>query len=164
MAYIRFASIIPIVALLAASEAFSAQSAGPDGEVLATVSAALSAAQAGDVEKLRGQYAPNCVFIDEFAPFRWSGAHAIDDYFASAGRMYQETQHGAVKMTVSPPSYVYVSGDDAYVVEPLSEKATVKGKAYKSKGLLTFTLVRKDQVWKIASQTWSKTRETTNPY
>lgn len=164
MACKHFAYIIPIVALLVSSQAFSAQSTGPDPDVLATVNTALSAAQAGDVAKLREQYAPDCVFIDEFAPFRWSGEHALDDYFASAMRMYQETQHGAVKMTLKPPAYVYVSGDDAYVVEPLSEKATVKGKAYRSAGLLTFTLVRRDQVWKITSQSWSKTRETMNPY
>ena len=164
MAPSRFAFIFPIVALLAASPAFSTQSTGHDAEVLATVNTALSAAQAGDVAKLREQYAPDCVFIDEFAPFRWSGEHALDDYFASAMRMYQETQHGAVKMTVSPPAYVYVSGDDAYVIEPLSEKATVKGKAYKSAGLLTFTLVRRDHLWKITSQIWSKTRENLNPY
>ena len=67
-------------------------------------------------------------------------------------------------MTVRPATYVYISGDNAYLVKPLSEKATVRGKVYKSTGFLTFTLARIDHVWKITSQIWSKTSENMNPY
>ena len=164
MASNRFAIMLLITSMVLTNEAIAAQSGNQGGEVMATVNAALRAAQFGDVRKLRNQYAAGCVFIDEFAPFHWSGPNAIDDYLASAARMYKETQHGEVRMTVRPPTYVYVSGDDAYLVEPLSEKATVRGKVYKSAGFLTFTLARINYVWKITSQTWSKTSENMNPY
>ncbi len=164
MASHRFAFVIPMAAMLLAPSAFATQSTNRDPAVLATVDAALSAAQSGDVSKLRDQYAPDCVFIDEFAPFRWTGPNALDAYMASAVQMYQETRHGEVQMTVSPPAYVYVSGDAAYVMEPLSEKATVDGKPYESTGFLTFTLARTGQRWKITSQIWTKAGENINPY
>jgi uncharacterized protein (TIGR02246 family) len=150
--------------LALSTEAVAAQTSGPNAEVQATVEAALTAAQAGDLQRLQAQYAPDCVFVDEFAPFRWSGPNAIENYLASAAHMYRETQHGGVKMTASPPRYIYVSGDDAYVIEHLSETATVKGKPYDSAGSLVFTLTRIDHVWKITSQTWTKTSENMNPY
>jgi hypothetical protein len=156
--------MVLIASLVLTNEAIASQRGHSDAEVMATVDAAVSAAQSGNLRKLRDQYATDCVFIDEFAPFHWSGPNAIDNYLASAARMYKQTQHGDVRMTVRPPIYVYVSGDDAYLVEPLSEKAIIRGKAYKSTGFLTFTLARISHVWKITSQIWSKTSENMNPY
>lgn len=161
---IRIGAAAAAALLALTSEAAAGQTSGPNAAVQATVEAALSAAQAGDLQKLQAQYAPDCLFIDEFAPFRWSGPNAIKDYLASAAQMYQETQHADVRMTVGAPRYVYVSGDQAYVVEPLSETATVKGKPYDSAGALTFTLTRIDQAWKITAQVWTKSSESLNPY
>jgi ketosteroid isomerase-like protein len=156
--------LILLAAALLAGPAFAAQTSGPDPEVLATVDAALHAGLSGDVRKLLDQYAPDCTFIDEFAPFYWTGPNAIQSYLASGGRMYQETQHKGDKATFEPPSFVYVSADRAFVVEPLSGTATVRGKPYAVQGAFTFTLARVDGRWKITSQTWTKTRESMNPY
>ena len=142
----------------------AAQTSGPNAEVMATVDTALSAAASGDIGKLRDQYAPDCAFTDEFAPFFWSGPNAIDGYFASGGRMYQETQHRDGKTTISPPAYIYVSGDRAFVVEAVSGSATVRGKPYSQQGVFAFALARADGRWRIISQTWTKTGETMNPY
>jgi ketosteroid isomerase-like protein len=164
MARDRTALAVSAAILVLISETAAAQTSGQQTEVLAVVRAALSAAQSGDQKDLRDKYADDCVFIDEFAPYRWSGPNAIDGYFASAAKMYQETQHSDVSMTVGAAKYVYVTGDEAYVVEPLREQAKVKGRAYKSAGSLTFTLRRIGHAWKITSQAWSKTEENINPY
>ena len=142
----------------------AAQTSGPNAEVMATVDAALHAAASGDIAGLRDQYAPDCAFTDEFAPFFWSGPGAIDGYFASGGRMYQETQHRDGKTTISPPAYVYVSGDRAFVVEAVSGAATVRGKPYSQQGAFAFALAKSGGRWKIISQTWTKTSESMNPY
>ena len=161
---------IPLVLIAAASmaalttRADAAQTSGPNADVMATVAASLDAGMSGDMRRLRDQYAPDCTFIDEFAPFLWTGPGAIDGYFASGGRMYQETQHIPGKTTVSPPAFVYVSGDHAYVVEPLSGTGTVRGKPYALQGSFTYTLARIDGRWKITSQSWTKTSESMNPY
>ena len=156
--------LIALASMALTTPAVAAQSSGPNAEVLATVDAALGAGAAGDIDKLHEQYAPDCAFIDEFAPFLWTGPNAIDHYFASGARMYQETQHGDGKTTFSPPAFVYVSADRAYVVEPLSGTATVRGKPYALQGAFAFTLARIDGRWKITSQTWSKASESLNPY
>ena len=156
--------VAAILAALATSPAAAAQTSGPDPEVMATVQASLDAGQSGDIGKLRDQYAPDCTFIDEFAPFLWRGPHAIDGYFASGYRMYQETQHRDGKTTVKRPAFVYVSGDLAFVVEPLTGTSTVRGRPYRQQGSFAYTLARIDGRWKITSQTWTKSSESRNPY
>ena len=163
MAANRFVLILT-ASMALGSRAFAAQTSGPNAEVLATVAAALDAGQSGDMRRLRDQYAPDCTFIDEFAPFFWAGPNAIDGYLASGARMYQQTQHGDGKTTVEPAAFVYASGDRAFVVEPLSGTATVRGQPYAVRGAFTYTLTRIGGRWKITSQTWTKTSESMNPY
>ncbi len=147
-----------------ATAAAAGQVAGHDPAVVATVQAAMEAGQKGDMPRLRRQYAPEVTFVDEFAPFFWAGPNAIGDYFVSGGRMYQETQHLHDRFTAGPPAFVYVSGDRAFVVEPVNGSASVRGKPYASKGAYALTLSRIGGDWKITSQTWTKASESRNPY
>ena len=147
-----------------ATHAQAAQISGPNAEVTAVVDAAMAAGLTGDIPKLIAQYALDCAFVDEFAPFFWSGPGAMQGYFTSGARMYQETQHKDDKPVFSPPSYVYVSGDRAFVVEKVSSAAAVRGKPYAEEGAYAFTLARIEGRWKITSQTWTKSRESLNPY
>ncbi len=147
-----------------AHPALAAQTSGPNGQVQAVVDAAMTAGMAGDVGRMREQYAPDCVFVDEFAPFFWTGPGSLDAYLMSGGGMYQETQHVPGKTTFSPPSYVYMSGDKAFVIEPVSGAGTVRGKPYAQQGAFAFSLARTGGRWKITSQTWTKTGESMNPY
>lgn len=150
--------------LVAPASALAAQTHGQDAEVLAVVEAALDAAKVGDITRLRLQYTADCTFVDEFSPFMWVGEGALDGYLRSAAQMYKETRHGDVVMTRGAPKFSYVSQDRAYVVEPLTETSSLAGKPYESAGTLTLVLVRAAGVWKINSQTWTKTSETLNPY
>ena len=160
----RLVSIAAAILAALATPAVAAQVSGPDPQVMATVDAALGAGLSGDIGKLRDQYAPGCTFIDEFAPFLWTGPNAIDGYLASGARMYQETRHADGKTTIEPPAFVYVSGDRAFVVEPLSGTATVRGRPYAQRGSFAFTLARTDGRWRITSQTWTKASESLDPY
>jgi len=164
MRYLRIALLAAASAALLSATARGAQTSGPNAEVLATVDAAMKASMAGDIPKILAQYAPDCTFADEFAPFFWSGPNAIQGYFMAGGRMYQETQHKDDKPVFAPPSFVYVSGDRAFVVEKVSGVASVRGKPYASQGAFAFALARIDGQWKIISQTWTKTAENLDPY
>ena len=144
--------------------ALAAQRSSPDPEVIAVVDKALNAPLNGDMAGFRDQYAPDCLFVDEFAPFLWTGPGALDRWLMSGGQMYQETQHQDGKASFGPARYVYVSGDQAFVVEPVEGEATVRGKPYAQKGAFAFSLVRTGGRWKITSQTWTKVSETANPY
>jgi ketosteroid isomerase-like protein len=142
----------------------AAQTSGPNAAVTATIDAAMAAGVSGDIRAMRDRYAPDCTFIDEFAPFLWSGPDAIDAYLMAGGRMYQETQHRDGKTTFLPPAFIYVLGDRAFVVEPLRGTAMVRGRPYSQQGAYAFTLARIDGRWKITSQTWTKSRESSDPY
>ena len=161
---LRLALIAAASLAAMSTQAPAAQTTGPNAEVTATVDAALQAGAAGDIGRMRDQYAPDCTFIDEFAPFLWTGPGALGGYLASGGRMYQETRRRDGKVTLEPPAFVYVSGDSAFVVEPLSGAATVGGKPYVQRGAFAYTLARTAGRWKITSQTWTKASESLNPY
>ena len=162
----KLRAMIPLAlaTALLAVPALAAQTSGPNAQVQAVVDEAMTAGMAGDMSKMREQYAPDCVFADEFAPFFWSGSGSLEAYLTSGGRMYEETQHIPGKTTLSPPTYVYVSGDRAFVIEPVSGEGTVRGKPYAQQGAFAFSLSRTDGRWKITSQTWTKTGESLNPY
>jgi ketosteroid isomerase-like protein len=150
-------------ALLTAS-AQAAQTSGPNAEVIAAVDAAMKASTTGDVPGILAGYAPDCAFADEFEPFFWSGPGAIQAYFTAGGRMYAQTRRKDDKPAFAPPSYVYVSGDRAFVVEKVSGTASVRGQPYSEQGAFAFVLARIDGRWKIISQTWTKTAENLDPY
>jgi ketosteroid isomerase-like protein len=157
-------ALLALAAALAAVPAAAVQTSRPDTDVTAAVRAALAAGQAGDMRRMAEQYAPDCVFADEFAPFLWTGPGALQRYLASGARMYRETAHADDRMQIEPPAFVYTSGDKAFVVEPLGGTATVRGRPYASRGAFAFTLARIGGRWKITSQTWAKASETLDPY
>jgi|SRR5665213_2360197 len=158
--------VVPAIAaaMVLAAPAGAAQVSGPNAEVLAVVDAAMTAGMAGDIARMFAQYAPDCVFADEFAPFFWSGPGALGRYLMSGGRMYLETQHRDDKPVFGPARFVYVSGDRAFVVEQVKGSATVRGKPYQQAGAFALSLARSGGVWKITSQTWTKASETLDPY
>ena len=153
-----------LIAVLTSLLVAPALAAAPDGAVRKTVDAALDAAQSGNVAQLRAQYLPDCVFGDEFAPFYWSGPHAIDAYFASAARMYRDTKMTGTKVSHGAPTFVYAGADRAYVTVPLRVRAQAAGRPYAATGVLTFTLLKTAAAWKIASQSWTKETENISPY
>lgn len=154
---------IAAVALAAAIFPFAgmAADAGPQAAVLATVDAALDAAQSGDIKTMRTEYLPNCSFVDEFAPYQWS---SMDAYFASAGEMYKQTGMSGTKVSRGSPKFVYVTSTSAYVVVPLDVQAKVKGQPYRASGTLVFALQDTAAGWKISMQTWAKATENISPY
>lgn len=141
-----------------------AADAGPQAAVLATVDAALDAAQSGDIKTMRTEYLPNCSFVDEFAPYQWSGTGSMDAYFASAAEMYKRTGMTGTKVSRGAPKFVDVTSTSAYVVIPLDVQATVKGQPYKASGTLVFALQDTAAGWKISMQTWAKATENISPY
>ena len=155
--------LMAAVALAAAIFPFAgmAADAGPQAAVLATVDAALDAAQSGDIKTMRTEYLPNCSFVDEFAPYQWS---SMDAYFASAAEMYKQTGMSGTKVSRGAPKFAYVTSTSAYVVIPLKVQASVKGKPYRASGTLVFALQDTAAGWKISMQTWAKATENISPY
>ncbi|MGH7018023.1 MAG: nuclear transport factor 2 family protein [Caulobacteraceae bacterium] len=157
-------SMIVAAAAILAAPAFAAEPAAAKAEVAATVEAALDAGRAGDIRKVQEEYAPDCIFVDEWAPFLWTGPGAFERYMASGAQMFRETQRHDIAITSDPPSFVYVSADHAWLIERVGETSIVEGKPYQAKGWLAFTLERLGGRWKITSQTCTKSAESFNPF
>jgi ketosteroid isomerase-like protein len=154
------AALSPLSALRAQAPA----AAPMDKLALETVETALNAAQSGDAKKLMEQYVPGAVFVDEFAPFFWSGPGSMAAYFASAQKMYQETGMSDTAVSHGTPKFSYLGPSNAYVVVPLDVRARLKERRYHATGVLVFALQKTSSGWKIASQSWAKATENINPY
>jgi ketosteroid isomerase-like protein len=161
----RAAAIAALVSIcLSGAAASSAETTSSDRTVTGAVTAALDAAQSGNTAALQREYLPDCTYIDEFAPFVWTGPGSAKAYADSAARMYRETASTDVKASHGAPSFAHVVNGAAYVMVPLIVTAQVHGKPYKATGALAFTLRKTSSGWKISSQTWAKTTESFNPY
>jgi hypothetical protein len=163
MNFARLAVLTAATVLLVSSGAIAAQSSA-EAAVRAPIAAAIAAGQSGNVKLLRQQYVPSPTIVDEFAPFRWSGANALDAYFVSYGRMVEMTKMSNSNVTMGSPAYTYVAADSAYVLVPITVTASFHGKPYTQKGTIAFTLQRTGSSWKIATQTFVKSAESFNPY
>jgi ketosteroid isomerase-like protein len=110
----------------------------------------------GDVKTAYAAYAPGEItIIDEFAPHRWVGpqapqqwAAAYDKHATAAG-----VTDGVVKY--SEPTRQEVEGDVAYVVIPAVYTYKEHGTAIVEDGQMTFALHAEASGWKIKGWTWT---------
>lgn len=155
------------VAMSASASAFAAQhvaNAQERAAVMKPINAYISAANTGNFKAFHAQYAPASTFVDEFAPYEWSGTNAQDRYFADFGKTLTTLKMTEAKLVAGTPTYSYVDGSRAYVVLPVSVTAKIAGKPYTESGSMAITLLQSGGVWKISVQCWTKGPENFNPY
>jgi hypothetical protein len=93
--------------------------------------------------------------IDEFAPHRWLGPHATQDWAADYDKHAQATgvSDGIVKY--GAPTRTEIEGDVAYVIVPTTYLYKERGQPMAEEGQMTFVLHSEAGGWKIRSWTWS---------
>lgn len=111
---------------------------------------------AGDVAAAVAACTDPVIIIDEFPPYAWHGAGAMDrwmsDYVKDAEQ--KELTNGVV--TLHAPKHVDVANDRAYVVVPVNYEFNQKGKAVKqTRSTLTVALVKTAAGWRITGWAWA---------
>jgi hypothetical protein len=122
---------------------------------LLLVPAALAAAP-GDVTTAYAAYAPGTItIIDEFAPHRWVGPHAAQEWASDYDKHATATgvTDGVVKY--GAPTRSVVDGDTAYVIIPALYTYKEHGKPMSEEGQMTFVLHTETTGWKIQGWTWT---------
>ncbi len=128
---------------------------------VAPIEALVSAIDRGDEGAVSRAYTNDATIVDEFAPFRWTGAGAARHWardFAAGNRAGGVT---SVAVSHGGPRFAQIAGDRAWLVVPATFRYRAAGRAEREEAAWTFVLVRAGGRWRIAASTWAKTADST---
>ncbi|HEX3892577.1 MAG TPA: hypothetical protein VHW46_08395 [Terracidiphilus sp.] len=128
----------------------------PAQDVVAPIRQAIDGFNSGDTQSFFAACTPNQMsIIDEFAPYRWIGPHAAQDWAAAYDKHAQATgvTDGSVKY--SKPTRIEIEGSSAYVIVPTVYVYKQNAKPTTEEGQMTFSLHREAAGWKITAWTWT---------
>ena len=110
----------------------------------------------GDTKSAYAAFATGDItIVDEFAPYRWVGPHAAQDWAADYDKHAQATGVSDGTVKYGAPTRTEIEGDAAYVIVPTKYLYKERGKLLAEDGQMTFVLHAEAGGWKISSWTWS---------
>jgi hypothetical protein len=144
--FIIFASVFLVSASLAA----------PASDPAKPVRQFIDGFNTGDLKSAYAAYASGEItIVDEFAPHRWTGPHAPQEWAAGYDKHSQATGVTDGKVTYGAPTRTEVEGSDAYVIMPTVYLYKEHGKSMQEEGQITSVLHLEAGEWKLRSWTWS---------
>jgi hypothetical protein len=110
----------------------------------------------GDTKSAYAAYATGDItIVDEFAPHRWVGPHAAQDWAADYDKHAQAAGVSEGLVKYGEPTRSEIEGDVAYVIIPATYLYKDRGRATVEEGQMTFVLHAEAGGWKIRAWTWS---------
>jgi len=141
-----------LVSVLAAPATLLA--ASPD--VSAPIKQFIDGFNSGDTKSAFAAYAAGDVaIIDEFAPNRWSGPHAAQEWAAAYDKHAKATGVTDGQVKYGAPTRTEIEGNSAYVVISTTYLYKQKGNPMVEEGQATFALHAEGGAWKIKGWTWT---------
>lgn len=145
-----------ILALLASALLAIVAAAATPGDVTTPIHQFIDGFNTGDVKSAFAAYAAGDVtIIDEFAPHRWAGPHAAQEWAADYDKHAQATGVSDGLVKYGEPTRTEIEGDVAYVIVPTVYTYKEKRHALAEEGQMTFVLHQEAGGWKIQGWTWS---------
>jgi len=126
------------------------------GNVMTPISQFINGFNTGDTKSAFAAYAHGDILvIDEFAPHRWFGPNAAQDWAAAWDKHSQATGVTDASVKFGKPTRTEIEDDVAYVIVPTVYLYKEHGKAMAEEGQMTFVLHGEHAGWKISSWVWS---------
>jgi hypothetical protein len=145
-----------LLALTACVLLVSAARAAAPGDVTTPIKQFIDGFNTGNVKTAFAAYAPGTItIIDEFAPHRWVGPNAAQQWAADYDKHATATgvTDGVVKYDA--PTRSVIDGETAYVVIPALYTYKEHGKPVAEEGQMTFALHAEAAGWKIQGWAWT---------
>jgi len=102
-------------------------------------------------------FGADAVVIDGIAPYRWTGSNAQARWFSDAEKWLHDFGVEQETLVIDKIVHSAVVGTSAYVVISATLFLKLKGGQSGSRpGILTFTLAKQGDEWKIGSQAWGR--------
>ena len=125
-------------------------------DVVAPLRQFIDAFNKGDTAGAYATYAKGEItIVDEFAPHRWTGTHAAQDWATAYDKHAQVTGVSDGQVKYGAPTRIEREGEFAYVIMPTEYLYKEHGKAMDEKGQITAVLHKEGDAWKIQAWTWS---------
>ena len=125
-------------------------------DVNAPIQQMLQGFNSGDVKMVASAYASGSItIVDEVAPHFWSGTKANDAWLADIDKHDKAAGVTDGKVTAKPGNRTEISGDNAYVVVPVTYTYKQKDKPMAQDAHMVFVLHKEGGAWKIASWIWA---------
>ena len=126
------------------------------GDVTVPIRQFIDGFNTGNVKSAYAAYAKGDILIvDEFAPHRWFGPHAAQDWAADYDKHAKATGVSEGSVKYGAPTRTEIERDEAYVIIPTVYNNKQSGKPTTEEGQMTFVLQAEAGGWKISSWTWS---------
>jgi ketosteroid isomerase-like protein len=129
----------------------------PPAEIKALIDTVLGGFNSKDSALYNSAFGEDVVVIDGIAPYRWTGPNAQARWFSDAEKWVHD--FGVENETIVWDRIVHatVVGTYAYVVLSATLFFNLKGGQSGSRlGILTFTLAKQVNEWKVESQAWAR--------
>jgi ketosteroid isomerase-like protein len=129
----------------------------PPSDIMALIETVFTAYNSKNHTLMSGVYGDDVVIVDGFAPFRWVGPNAFNDWWADAEKWVQaggvENEHLGNQGVLAWG----VSGNRAYASISAMLTITLKnGEQIIRPGTLTYSFARTGEVWKAEGHTWGR--------
>jgi hypothetical protein len=125
-------------------------------EIQAVIDMALTAFNSKQGTLFESVFGGEVVIVDGMAPYRWTGPNAQGHWFADAERWAHELGVANENIAYERIAHAEIVGTHAYVVLSATLSFTLRGKRGSRSGILTYTLAKHGQEWKIESQAWGR--------
>jgi len=138
-----------------AAQPVSMPSAAP-AEIKILIDKLLGGFNDKDYARYDSAFGDDVVIVDGMAPYRWTGPYAQGRWFADAEKWAHDLGVTDEKITYDRIIRADVVDTYAYVVLAATLSFTLDGQRGSRLGILTFTLAKHDDEWKIESQAWAR--------
>ena len=128
----------------------------PPVEIKALIDKALGGFNRKDSSLYNSAFAADAVIVDGMAPYRWIGPNAQGRWFADAEKWAHELGVADDNIAYDEIVRADVTDTHAYDVHSATLSFTVNGQYARRLGILTFTLAKQGDDWKIESQAWGR--------
>lgn len=126
-------------------------------DIMALIDTVFQAYNSKNSTMMSGVYGDDVVIIDGFAPFRWSGPDAFNDWWADAERWLEDGGVESEHLVNQGVQAWGLSGNRAYASISAILTITLKnGERIIRPGILTYSFARTGEVWKAEGHTWGR--------
>jgi ketosteroid isomerase-like protein len=146
----------PMLALVASALLIPSAFAAPHGDVMTPIRQFIDGFNKGDTKSAFAAYAiGDILIVDEFAPHRWFGPRAAQDWAAAYDKHAQATGVSDGSVKYGKPTRTEIEDDVAYVIVPTVYNYKDHGAATTEEGQITVVLHKEAGGWKISAWTWT---------
>jgi len=125
-------------------------------EIQALIDNALGGFNRKNSAQYNSAFGADVVIVDGMAPYRWTGPNAQSRWFADAEKWAHDLGVADENIAYDRIVRTDVVDTHAYVVLSANLSFTLKGQRANRLGILTFTLAKQADEWKIESQAWGR--------